>query len=127
MIDDSESTDAAVPVARHLAERFDARMLLVWIPGGAGAKTEPPELELWNEEHRIAAGDPAEAVAMIAAEEAADLIVIGARRGLLGRVLRSPLALRLAATVSCPVLVALPEPTEAFAGPANAARWAPIV
>jgi nucleotide-binding universal stress UspA family protein len=129
-IDDSEGAEAAIQIARRLAERFDARMLLVSIADGfragpvggegvtatqgrAGAKRRLERLvaahDLAGAEHRLAAGDPAEAVAVIAAEEAADLIVVGARRGLLGRTLRSPLARQLAATAACPVVVAPPE------------------
>lgn len=135
-IDDSEGTEAAVQVARRLAERFDARILLVTIADGfhdltengeglsarqarAGARRRLERIvarhDLSQEEHRVAAGDPAEAVAVIAAEEAADLIVVGARRGLLGRTLRSALAGDLAATASCPVVVAPPEAADAVA------------
>ncbi len=144
-IDDSEGVGAAVQVARRLAERFDARMLLVSIADGLGADTENgeglsarqaragaerrlelivAEHDLSHEEHRIAAGDPVEAVAMIAAEEAADLIVVGARRGLFGRALRSPLARGLAATASCPVLVAPHDSIETVAGRTGRARSA---
>jgi nucleotide-binding universal stress UspA family protein len=130
-IDDSEGADAAVEAARRLAERFDARILLVTVPDGFRSRAESGRrlsvrqararadgrLErlvslhgLSQEERRTATGDPAEAVAVIAAEEAADLIVVGARRGLLGRgALQSPLARDLAATAPCPVLVAPPE------------------
>jgi nucleotide-binding universal stress UspA family protein len=133
-IDDSEGVEAAIQVTRRLAERFDARMLLVSIADGLRAGTGTgegvtatqaragairrlnrlvAEHDLAGEEHRVAAGDPAEAVAVIAAEEAADLIVVGARRGLLGRTLRSSLARELAATASCPVVVAPPESRDA--------------
>ncbi len=135
-IDDSEGVEAAVQLARRLAERFDARLLLVSIANGLGTETGSGESlsarqaragaqrrlerivaehDLSQEEHRVAAGDPAEAVAVIAAEEAADLIVVGARRGLLGRTLRSALARELAATASCPVVVAPPEAADAAA------------
>ena len=131
-VDDAEGVDAAVQVARRLAERFGARILYVSVAEGFGvapgaendesqstrqAQTRAKrrqerlvaERDLAWEEHRVAAGDPAEAVAMIAAEEAADLIVLGARRGLLGRTFRSALASELAATAPCPVVVAPPE------------------
>jgi nucleotide-binding universal stress UspA family protein len=128
-VDDSNGVGAAVEVARRLADRFDARMLLVSVSNGvhpgvagegvtarqarAGAETRLRRLvvehQLGDEEHRVAAGDPAEAVAAIAAEEAADLIVIGAKRRPLGRALRSTLASELAATASCPVVVVPPE------------------
>lgn len=136
-IEDSEGMDASIQVGRRLAERFGARMLLVSIAerfragaedgegltamqARAGAKRRleriVAEHDLAHEEHRVAAGDPAEAVAVIAAEEAADLIVVGARRGLFGRTLRSSLARELAATTSCPVVVVPPEAVEAVGG-----------
>jgi nucleotide-binding universal stress UspA family protein len=125
-VDDPQDADAAIEVARRLAERFDARLLLVGIADGvdgidegltaaqtqAGAKRRLHGLavrhDLSGGEQRVAAGDPAEAVARIAAEEAVDLIVVGARRGLRARTLRSLLAGDLAATAPCPVLVAPP-------------------
>jgi len=144
-VDDSEGVEAAIQVARRLAERFAARMLLVSIADGfragtgnsegltttqarAGAKRRldriVAEHDLSQEEHRVAAGDPAEAVAVIAAEEAADLIVVGARLGLLGRTLRSSLARELAATASCPVVVAPPESRDAVAARAGRSLFA---
>jgi nucleotide-binding universal stress UspA family protein len=136
-VDDSAGVAATVEVARRIAERFGARLLLVSIADGPTAHTATGERlgaseslvcaqqrlarilaehDLPPEAHRIAAGDPAEAVAVIAAEEAADLVVVGARRGVLGRTLRSALARELAATASCPVVVAPPEPALAVAG-----------
>ena len=120
-VDDSDGVSVAVEVARELAERFDARLLLVSVADGFGlgvavsghqARADArrrldrvvEEHELPDEEHRVAVGDPVEAVALIAAEEAADVIVVGARRGLLGRTLRSSLADELAATAPCPVV-----------------------
>lgn len=126
VVDAPEDAEAALQVARRLAERFDARMLLVGITDGvgriaegvtatnarAGAKRRLQRLaaehDVADEEQRIATGDPAEAVARIAAEEAADLIVVGARRGLRARTLRTALASDLSATASCPVVVASP-------------------
>lgn len=125
-IDDPDVADAAIDVARRLAERFDARMLLIGIADGmggidegltaaqaqAGAKQRLHRLavrhHMPDEEQRVATGDPAESVARIAAEEAADLIVVGARRGLRARTLQSSLAGNLAATAPCPVVVAPP-------------------
>lgn len=102
VIDDLDGAEAALGVARWLAERFDVRTVLVSVDDLGGAVEAP------DEEERVAAGDPAEAVARIAAEEAADLIVVGARRGLRVGTLRSLLAGDLAATASCPVVVAPP-------------------
>jgi len=132
-LDDSDGVGAAIQTARQLALRFGARMVLVSIAGGFRTDSElgeslssrqarsgaerrlqhfVSEYELSPEEHRVATGDPAEAVATIAAEEAADLIVVPARRGLLGRTLRSSLAGELAGTAPCPVVIALPEAAE---------------
>jgi nucleotide-binding universal stress UspA family protein len=126
VVDDPADAHAAIGVARRLAERFDARMLLIGIADAMsgidegltavqaqeGAKRRLHRLavrhDLGDEEQRVAAGDPAEAVARIAAEEAVDLIVVGARRGLRARTLRSLLAGDLAATAPCPVVVAPP-------------------
>jgi len=139
-VDGSEGVDAAVGVAKQLAERFEARILLVSVADGlgfglgvddgesvsrrqakAGAQRRLERLvadhELPDEEHRVAVGDPVEAVATIAAEEAADLIVVGSRRGLLGRTFRSSLAAELASTAPCPVVVAPPAGATAL-GPA---------
>jgi nucleotide-binding universal stress UspA family protein len=126
VIDDLEHANVAIEVARGLAERFDARMILIGIADGVGgidegltaaqaqtgAKRRLHHLavrhDLSDEEQRVATGDPAEAVARIAAEEAVDVIVVGARRGLRARTLRSLLAGDLAATAPCPVVVAPP-------------------
>ncbi|HST16260.1 MAG TPA: universal stress protein [Gaiellaceae bacterium] len=106
--DASEGSNAAVEVARRLAGRFEARIVLVTIAAA------PPFPEARNgsgseEDHRSAFGDPAESVATIAADEAADLIVVGARGGRLGRTLQSSLARELAQTAPCPVVVVPPE------------------
>ncbi|HWQ01460.1 MAG TPA: universal stress protein [Gaiellaceae bacterium] len=142
-LDDSDGSVAAVHVARRLAERFDARMLLVSIADGFHTDTVGPaarqarigaerrlqavvaEQDLAHAERRVAAGDPAEAVAVIAAEEAAELIVVGARLGVLGRMLLTSFARELAATAPCPVVVAPPE--SADPAPARAARPQPAL
>jgi nucleotide-binding universal stress UspA family protein len=103
VIDDLDAADAALRVARRLADRFDARILLVSLTPGIDGAAGVPE-----EEQRIAGGDPVEAVARIATDEAADLIVLGSRRGLRTGTLRSLLADDLAATAICPVVVAPP-------------------
>jgi nucleotide-binding universal stress UspA family protein len=60
-------------------------------------------------ERRIAVGDPATLVGQIASEEAADMIVVGARsRGWGRRGLESTLAQELEAETPVPVLVAPP-------------------
>jgi nucleotide-binding universal stress UspA family protein len=60
-------------------------------------------------EHRVAVGDAPSLLGQIAAEEAADLIVVGARtRGLLRRGLESRLADQLETETPVPVLIAPP-------------------
>ncbi len=58
-------------------------------------------------ETRVVFGEPAELLARVAADEAADLVVIGARpAGLGGRHLRYALARELEAATSAPLLLA---------------------
>jgi nucleotide-binding universal stress UspA family protein len=60
-------------------------------------------------ERRIAVGDAAALVGQIASEEAADMIVVGARtRGWARRRLESPLARKLQTETPVPVLIAPP-------------------
>jgi nucleotide-binding universal stress UspA family protein len=59
-------------------------------------------------EARVAVGDPATLVGRIASEEAADVIVVGARRRGWGRGLESKLAEELEMETPVPVLVAPP-------------------
>lgn len=60
-------------------------------------------------ERRVAVGEPAALIGQIAAEEAADLIVVGSRaRGRLRRGLESKLARQLETTTPVPVLIAPP-------------------
>ena len=60
-------------------------------------------------EQRSAVGDPAALLGQIAAEEAADLIVVGSRaRGRLRRGLESRLARQLETATPVPVLIAPP-------------------
>jgi nucleotide-binding universal stress UspA family protein len=77
----------------------------VFVSVGGGPR---PELA-HDAELRIVPGDHAEAVARVAAEEGADLLVVGARpAGLGGRHLRWRLARELEAATPVPVLVAPP-------------------
>jgi nucleotide-binding universal stress UspA family protein len=60
-------------------------------------------------ERRVAVGDASALLGQIAAEEAADLVVVGSRaRGRLSRRLESRLARQLEAETSIPVLIAPP-------------------
>ena len=113
--DASEGARAALHVARRLADRFEARIVLVTIDD---ERLAPATRNGSDEDCRSAFGDPAESVATIAADEAADLIIVGARGGRLGRTLSSSLARELAQTAPCPVVVVPPE-TAAVAAPSD--------
>jgi nucleotide-binding universal stress UspA family protein len=105
VVDDLEAAESALQAARALADRFNARIILVNVATAADTKGKARG----DEERRIAGGDPAEAVARIAMDEAADLIIIGARRWLRPGSFRSPLAEDLTAAATCPVIIAPPE------------------
>ena len=78
-----------------------AERLLGEIARGAGDGTET----------RVVHGERAEALAQVAAEEGADLIIVGSRpAGFGNRNLRSTLARQLQAVTPVPVLVAPPSP-----------------
>ena len=66
-------------------------------------------------ERRVAVGDPPALLGRIAAEEAADLIIVGARvRGRLRRGLESSLARQLQTETRVPVLIAPPRTWQAW-------------
>ena len=73
-------------------------------------------------EQRSAVGDPAALLGQIAAEEAADVIVVGSReRGRVRRALESRLVRQLATETPVPVLIAPPRKQQAQALPASPA------
>jgi hypothetical protein len=82
---------------------------------GAGRRLDRlvAERELHDVYHRVAVGAPVESVALIADEEAADVTVGCARRGLVGHTLRGSLVGEVTATAPCPVVA----PLEAAAAP----------
>ena len=118
---------SAAEFAGALAARLDLRLVLVYVltavPEGAdesvtarqertGATQTLDEIarEIGHEaELRLVVGEHAEAVARVAAEEGADLVVVGGRPAGLGRRnLRWTPARRLEAATPVPVLVAPP-------------------
>lgn len=105
VVDDLEAAESALRAARALADRLDARIILVSVAHAAHADGG----DRGDEERRIAGGDPAEAVARISMDEAADLIIVGARRGLRPGSFRSPLAEDITTTAPCPVVIAPPQ------------------
>ena len=124
----TESPDGrtAAELARALGARLGLRLVLVHVVDGvpAGAhesltarqrQRAPSDLNLIareignGTEKRVVLGDRAEALAQVAAEEGADLIVLGSRpAGLGGRKLRCTLARELEAATPVPVVVAPP-------------------
>jgi nucleotide-binding universal stress UspA family protein len=105
----------AAQFAGAVGARLGLRLVLVFVsdaPGGSGAgrTVEAIARELSHRaETRVAAGEHVEAIARVAAEEGADLVVVGARpAGLGGRNLRWTLARELEAATPVPVLVAPP-------------------
>lgn len=125
----TESPDgrSAAQLAHALGQRLDLRLVLVHVVDGvpdgteeslsarqrrSGAEHMLDEIARdtgEDTEKRIVLGDRAEALARVAADEGADMIVLGSRStGLGGRKLRSSLAREIEATTPVPVLVTPP-------------------
>jgi nucleotide-binding universal stress UspA family protein len=132
-IDDSPGAAEAVRVAAGLSDRLRMRLVLAhvasgWSDGvGESLSTSQARaggsrlLDRFLHEQRVRAerrlevGDPVELLGRIAAEEAANMIVIGSRRdGWRGRKLRSGIAGDLVASAPCPVLVVPPRGAARF-------------
>lgn len=126
-VTDSPDARGAAELARAIGARLGLRLVLVSVvdglPRGAeesltgrhwwsGAERllETVAHELGNgTETRVMLGDRAEALAQVAAEEGADLIVIGSRPAALGgKRLRCTLAPELEAATPVPVVIAPP-------------------
>ena len=125
VVDSDEGRDAA-ELACALGTRLDLRVVLVSvIDGSAGAEeslggrqrqhsAQRTLAELGRDlgngtETRLLLGPRAEGIAQVAAEEGADLIVLGSRSSVLGKGrLRCTLAGELEAATPVPVLVAPP-------------------
>jgi nucleotide-binding universal stress UspA family protein len=121
---------AAAQLAAAVANRLGLRLVLVHVVAAAGSR--PPDATTEHEhlleygvveaaldaialdhagavETRIVAGNRVDALVQVAAEEGADVIVVGSRpRGARGRQLRCSLARELEAAQSVPVLIAPP-------------------
>ena len=135
----------ALALAAELSERLGLRLVLAHAVNGIGefghgdgvesvsmkADRQGAERRLARlaEEHgvadraeqRVAVGDPAALLGQIAAEEAADVIVIGARRGWRKR-LESRLADQLESETLVPVLIAPPRTHKARTDAVNRGR-----
>lgn len=119
---------AAVRLAAALAARLGLRLVLVHVVAGrpdrdaaekrrhgdAGAALEAIAREHCDDaEIRIVAHNRVDGLAQVAADEGADVIVLGSRpRGARGRQLRCTLARELEAATDVPVLIAPPETRE---------------
>jgi len=96
----------AAELAIAVAARLGLRLVLVHVSGD-GEREVPAAAQA--EGVRVVHGRPAQALAEVADEEGADLIVLGSRAAGLGRrLLRSGLATELEAATQVPVLVAPP-------------------
>jgi nucleotide-binding universal stress UspA family protein len=141
LTDAAEKGDA-VAQASEISERLGLRLVLAHVVEGIAALGDGDEsmtmkadrvaaerqlAELARDhgleeraERRIAVGDPATLVGQIASEEAADMIVVGARaRGWRRRGLESTLAQELETETPVPVLVAPPRLRRAAKHPAT--------
>ena len=98
-----DDAGAALATAAELSDRLDLRLVLVHVGDGGEARTDVAD----HAEERRGAGDAAAVIGRIAAEEAADLIVVCARaRGRFRRGLDSRLAGQLGSETPVPVLIA---------------------
>lgn len=125
-MNDSPGALEALRVGHALSTEFNARLVLAHVADGWAGPDESLTttqarqggnrmLERAARDHgvqaerRVESGDPAEALARIAYEEAANLIVVGScRQGRVRPGLRSRLAQDLAAAAPCPVVVVPP-------------------
>jgi nucleotide-binding universal stress UspA family protein len=95
-VNDNEDGRAALEMAVELSDRLGLRLVLAPTRDGIGPLASDPD-------------DAATLIGQIAAEEAADVIVVGARkRGRLRRRLESRLAEQLQGETPVPVLIAAP-------------------
>jgi nucleotide-binding universal stress UspA family protein len=131
-VGESPEARSATQLAEALAARLELRLVLVHVvddvPGGtqdslsarqrrSGAEQLMRELRdeatIPDVETRVVVGQRASAVAIVAAEEGADLVVVGARpSGFRSRKLESRLARELASATPVPVVVAPPSARE---------------
>jgi nucleotide-binding universal stress UspA family protein len=118
-VDETLEAHAAAGMAAALATRLGLRLVLAHVVAAEDAAADaegalarladelprPDEVEL-----RVEAGDRAELLGRLAAEEGADLIVLGSRpRRRRDRWLRCPLARQLETVTPVPILIAPPQ------------------
>jgi nucleotide-binding universal stress UspA family protein len=109
---DAPEGHAAAQLAGALAARLGLRLVLVHVADGSASEPEPVSDAFErgdSAELRLVNGNRVDALARVAAEEGADLIVVGSRpRGARGRQLRCSLARELEAAQAVPVVIAPP-------------------
>jgi nucleotide-binding universal stress UspA family protein len=104
----TDDAGTALATAAELSDRLDLRLVLAYVGDGSGQRADGVAD---HAEQRWGAGDAAAVIGQIAAEEAADLIVVGARtRGRFRRGLDSRLAGQLGSETPVPVLIAPTKP-----------------
>lgn len=143
VVTDAELSEDAVALGAELSERLGLRLVLAHAVEGIAAVGNDDRNEsvtvkqsrqgaerrlrqlaeqhgvMETAERRVAIGEPAALLGQIAAEEAADAIVVGARpRGWRGRSLDSRLASELETETPVPVLLAPPRTRRAGKDPA---------
>jgi nucleotide-binding universal stress UspA family protein len=116
-ITETPEARAAAQLAAALAERLGLRLVLVHVSFGHGTERTLGELASRLGDHveaRIVSGrNRADGLASVAADEGADVIVLGSRpRGARGRQLCCALARELEAVTDVPVLIAPPATRE---------------
>jgi nucleotide-binding universal stress UspA family protein len=120
---DTAEGRAAAQLAGALAARLGLRLVLVHAVADQGSAWERDDATTESfldtidrsdsVETRIVSGNRVDALARVAAEEGADVIVLGSRaRGARGRQLRCSLARELEAAQAVPVLIAPPATRE---------------
>ena len=117
-VNDSQGARDALQLAAALSERLRVRLVVVHVACGESieqARRLVSRLMLdaapqARADVRVAAGEQAVRLAQIAAEEAADLIIIGSGRNSMLRLLPgSNLARELESATTCPLLIAPPQ------------------
>jgi nucleotide-binding universal stress UspA family protein len=115
-ITETPEARAAAQLAAALAERLGLRLVLVNVSFGHGPERELGELASRLGDHveaSFVSGTRADGLASVAADEGADVIVLGSRpRGARGRQLCCALARELEAVTDVPVLIAPPATRE---------------
>jgi nucleotide-binding universal stress UspA family protein len=113
-VTETPEAHAAAQLAAALASRLDLRLVLVHVVAEDEAPAERAIGALRDElgrhiEARVVSGHRADVLARVAAEEGADLIIVGSRGGgARGGRLRCTLARELEAATDVPVLIAPP-------------------